>query len=401
MTGVSTLGQALEQIERIKEQQSQLALLSLQVTSGKKTQQFSGLGNDIMTSKRARANFNALDSYIDNIKNGKRRIDMMMGGIAEFKAQSRTFVDSLKILSQQSVHQQGEQIVYDDPLTTIVETTIVGMTSSEPDADLKSTRQLADNIYNIISDLLNIKDGDRYLFGGAETLIKPFDNTGTLDAAISNLIDGWKNGTITNDQLMADLSDRTTAGGNLDALTDTITGYSSVLSAGNGGRVFIRVDQNAEVNYTTLANDQAFRDIMVGLSYIRNANLVPIADTYEPPNTYPGVPDVQGAPGTNTEEMKENFFEVYNHVITMVTNAIERLDQLSYNLGNAQSRIEDVKLAHEQDKNVLQTTISDVENVDINEAAVKLTALETQINASYAVTAKLQQLSLVNFLFVS
>lgn len=399
MTGVSTLGQALEQIERIKEQQSQLSLLSLQVTSGKKTQQFSGLGSDIMTSKRARANFGALDSYIDNIKNGKRRMDLMMGSISEFGDQSRSFLDSLKILSQQSVHQLGEQIVYDDPLTTQIETTIVGYTSSDQDADLKSTRQLAENIYNIISDLLNAKDGDRYVFGGAETLIKPFDNTGTMDAAISNLIDQWKNGAITNDELMADLSDRTTTGGNLDALTDTIVGYSSVLSAGNGGRVFVRVEQNAEVNYTTLANDQAFRDVMVGLAYIRNASLMPIADTYEPPNSYPGVPDEQGAPGIDTAEMKENFFEVYNHVIGMVTGALQRLDQLSYNLGNAQSRINEVKLAHEQDKNVLQTTIGDVEDVDINEAAVKLTALETQINASYAVTAKLQQLSLVNFLF--
>ena len=274
------------------------------------------------------------------------------------------------------------------------------MTSGDLDADLKSTRQLAENIYNIISDLLNTKDGNRYVFGGAETLIKPFDNTGTLDSAISNLLDQWKNGAITNEDLMADLSDRTTANGNLDALTDTIVGYSSVLSSGNGGRVFVRVEQNAEVNYTTLANDQAFRDIMVGLAYIRSADLVPIADVYEPPNTYPGVPDQQGAPGADTQEMKENFFAVYNHVVTMVSQAIERLDQLSYNLGNAQSRIDDVKLAHEQDKNVLQSTIGDVENVDINEAAVKLTSLETQINASYAVTAKVQQLSLVNFLFL-
>ncbi len=400
MTGVSTLGQALNQVERLKEQQTALSTLALQVNTGKKTQLFTGLNNDIMTSKRSRANLSAMQTYIDNIKNGDRRIKLMMQSIAEFKEQARTFLDSLYSLSQESTHQEGEVIRYDDPLTTAtVEVTQVGMTSGESDADLKSVRQLTANIYNIVSDVVNAKDADRYVFAGADALIQPFDNAGTMDSAISTLITQWKAGAITNDQLMADLSDNTASAGNLDALTDTVVGFSSVLSAGNGGPVFVRIAQNAEVNYTTLANDPAFRDILVGLSYIKNATLTPIIDTYEPPNTYPGVPDQQGAPGVTNDEMKENFYTIFNHVVSMVSHAIDKLDQLSYNLANAQSRIKSVQEAYVQDQNVLKTTIADVEDVDINEAAVKLTSLETQINASYAVTARVQQLSLVNFLF--
>jgi flagellar hook-associated protein 3 FlgL len=402
MTGVSTLGQSLDMVERIKEQQTALAALSLQVTSGKKTQLFTGLNNDVMTSKRARADLSSIKAYIDNIKNGERRIELMMNSIAEFKSQARTFLDALYSLSQEGVHQEGEVIRYDDPLTTgTIENTAYGMTSDEPDADLKTLQQLTANVYRIVSDIVNAKDADRYIFAGADALIQPFNNTGTMDSAISTLITQWKAGTLTNQQIMDDLTDNTTSGGNLDALTDTIAGYSSVLSAGNGGPVFIRIAQNAEVNYTTLANDTAFRDILVGLSYIKNATLVPIADAYEPPNTYPGVPDTQGAPGLTMDEQKENFYEIFNHVIAMVSNAVDKLDQLSYNLANAESRIHDVRLAYEQDQNVLKTTIADVEDVDINEAAVRLTSLETQINASYAVTARVQQLSLVNFLFLS
>ena len=57
MTGVSTLGQALSQLERIKVQQEGFDSLSRQLSSGKKTNKFSGLGKDVLVSKRYRADF--------------------------------------------------------------------------------------------------------------------------------------------------------------------------------------------------------------------------------------------------------------------------------------------------------------------------------------------------------
>jgi flagellar hook-associated protein 3 FlgL len=398
MTGVSTLGQALDQIERIKEQQSLFSLYSLQVTSGKKTQSFSGLGNEILASKRARANFDSLETYINNVVNADRRISLMSNAIKEFRTQTRSFLNAMTGFSQQSVHQEGDLITYDDPLTTPVETTGVGHTSDEPDADFKTLRQLADNIFEFMSDLLNVKDNDRYLLGGAETLTQPFTDTGSLDSAISSLVTQWKAGGITTTGLVADLQDRTATAGNPDALTDTIIGFSAALSAGNAGEVFVRVQQNAEINYTTLANDQAFRDVMVAIAYIKNENLPPIADTYIPPNAYPGVPDVQGAPGADTQEMKDNFFEVFNELTRMVDSAVDQMDQLSFNLENARARITEIKESHMEDKNLLQSTISNVEDADLNEVAVKVNALQTQLQASYAVTASLQKYTLVNFL---
>lgn len=398
MTGVSTLGQALDQIERIKEQQLHFTLLSQQVTTGKKTQRFSGLQNDILVSKRARADFGSMDAYINNIKNADRRIALMSKAIAEFKREAENFQGLLTGFGQEGVHQEGDRITYDDPLTTTVETTQVGMTSDEPDTDFKTLQQLADKIYEFVFDLLNTKDGDRYLFGGAETLTPPVANAGTLDSAISSLITQWKAGGITTDALVDDLKDRTATAGNADALTDTIVGYSPALSAGNAGRVFVRVQESAEIDYTALANDQAFRDMLVAVSYFRNENLPPIADTYIPPNAYPGVPDVQGAPGATMEEMKDNFYQVFNEIVGMVNHAIDAMDQVSFNLENSRARITEIKISHEEDKNILLSTISDVEDVDVNEAAVKLNALQVQLQSSFAVTAMMNQFSLVNFL---
>lgn len=398
MSTISTLGQALEQIQRIKDQQSLFAQLTLQMTSGKKTQSFAGLGNDVLTSQRARSDFTSLEAYTNNIKNADRRIQLMHNSIQQFKKQANDFQDVLFSLAQEGVHQRGEVVTYDDPLTTQIEATRVGMTSDDPDVDMTALKALAGKIYNFMIDLMNTKDGDRFVFGGAETLAQPITDTGSLDAAISAQIVQWKNGVITTDDLIADLNDRTATAGNPDAITDTIVGYTPALSANNAGRVFVRVQDKAEIDYTALANDQAFRDVFVALSYFKSDDLYPMADAYIPPNTYPGVPDAQGAPGATLEEMKDNFFQVFNNLVAKVDEAISRADAIAATIENARARITEIKLSQEQSQSVLVSTISNVEDVDISEIAVKVKALEVQLQASYAVTASIQQYTLVNFL---
>lgn len=400
MTGISTLGQALDQIERIKEQQSLFSTLSTQFTTGKKTQTFTGLGTDIMLSKRARAEFNSFDQYVKNITNSDRRIKLMLTAIEEFKAQAENFADVLVNFSQESEHQEGEIIYYDDPLTTEIENIPVGMTSSEPGVDFATVREFASNVLGFLKDLVNAKENDRYLLGGADTLTQPLGNTGTLDSALSVLITSWKTGTISTDDLLADLRDRTTADGNPNALTDTVVGYSAGLSAGTVGKVFVRVDDVSEIDFTALGNDKSFRDIIVAVSAIMNADLPPMIDSYEPPNTYPGVPDEQGAPGNNIQEMKDNFFEMFNSLTAMVNNAIDDIDKLRFKLEGVRARIDDVKKSHIEQKNLLLNTIGDVEDVDVNEVAVRIQQLQIQLDASYRITAKLQELTLANYLLV-
>ena len=82
----------------------------------------------------------------------------------------------------------------------------------------------------------------------------------------------------------------------------------------------------------------------------------------------------------------------------MVTDAIDQIDQQRFKLENARARINEIMRNHEQEQSILQETISTVEDVDINEVAVKLNALQLQLEASYGVTARVQQLSLVNFI---
>jgi flagellin-like hook-associated protein FlgL len=152
------------------------------------------------------------------------------------------------------------------------------------------------------------------------------------------------------------------------------------------------------VKYTAFANEEPFRDILVAASFIKNENLTPIADTFAEPYT-PGDPTLaDGAPGATLDEMKDNFFQVFNTLIGSVNRAIDDVDSIRFRLETARARIDEIKTRHNIDRNTLLNTIDNVENADMNEVAVQINALQLQIEASYRVAASVSQLSLVNFL---
>ncbi len=398
MTGVSTLAQALRQIENIGNQQKLFGQLSEQLASGKKTQKFSGLGTDALTSVRSRTELTSLSIYTTNIKRANTTIGLSLTSIEEYQQQAREFSSSLINFVQEGSHQIGDKIFYDDPATPDeVETIHVGNTSSKVDADLQAVVDHAKNLSRYMKELLNTKEGDKYVFAGADSLEQPIKDNGTLDAAINTLISDWKNGTITTDELIADIEDRTAFSGNPNAITDTIIGYSASLSSDSAGKVFVRADENTEVDYTILANEDSLRNMIVALSVLKNDNLYPIVDVYEDGN-YPGVPDAQGAPGATATEQQDNFYQLFNRLTQIVNESIDEIDQVRFRVENVRVQIAETSKSHADQKNLLQNTVSDIEDVDVNEVGLKISILRTQLDASYSATAISQQLSLVNFL---
>ena len=403
MTGISTLGSALSRINLINQQTETLDRLTVQFATRKITQKFEGLENNVLTSQRARANVQSLDTYINNITNADRRISLTLRSIEEFQSQSENFSNALVQFSQESVHQKGEIISFDDPLTPEVEDIRVGMSSADSDVDLEALRQLAGNIYDFLGDLLNTQETDRYLLSGADSLTQPYSDLGTLDAAISSLVTRWKDETLppgtnlTNDELVSALTSRDVAD-DPNALTDTIVGYSPALSAGNVADVFVRVDERSEVNYTALANEDPFRDLLVATAFLSNEALTPIADVYAEPFTLGDPTLADGAPGATLDEQKDNFFAVFNEMVQVVNDALDDIDGIRFRLENSRARILETRETHIIDKNALLNTVDNIENVDVNEIALTLNSLQTQLEASFRVTASIQNLSLVNFI---
>lgn len=374
MAGISTLGQYLETVSRLKSQQQTLGDLSVQISSGKKTQSLSGLGNDILKTTRARTGINSLEVYIDNIKNAKRRIDLMQTSIDEIKKQAENVSGSLTTAMQQG----------DYP-------------------DLQTIQKTARNIYKFILDNLNQTDGERYLFGGADTSEKPITDTGLFSSALgefvpdssdltnpplvaSGMIGDWGDGTITTAQFIA----------SYHATTDTVLGYSNALTTDTAGKTTVRVNDASEFDYTTLANEPALRDIVLTLGVLIQLPPVEYAPgALNDPTATTIAGDTEPHPPA---EKQQNFFTVLNDLATTLSHALDDLDQSTFNLAQVQAQIQTLQTSHTEQINAYKDVVGEVEDTDITEASAKLLQLQTQLQASFQVTALISQLTLSNFL---
>lgn len=374
MVSVSTLGQYLDQIARLKTQQSTLGDLSVQISSGKKTQKLSGLGNDIIKTTRARSGVNSLETYVDNIKNADRRIKLMLTSISEIKKQSENIANSFTLAMQEG----------DYP-------------------DLKSMKQLTQNVYDFIVDAMNQIDGDRYLFGGADNSEKPITDGGLFSSALGNfipdetdltnppvvasgLIGDWGDGTITTQQFIAAYN----------ATSDTTLGYSNAITSGTAGKTQVRVNDGSEFDYTTLANTQAMRDIIMVMGVLKQLPPVEYAPgALNDPTATTIAADTAPFPPA---EKQQNFYAVINDLSRTLNKAIDALDQETFKLVQVQAQTSIVKNSHAEQINAYKDIIGDVEDVDITEASVKISQLQVQMQASFQVTALVSQLTLANYL---
>ena len=373
MTGISNLGQALDQIARLKTQQNTLDTFSTQIATGKKTQQFSGLGGDVLKSQRARANINKLDQYTTNINNTSRRIDLMKSSMAQISSQVNLVSNAL------IVQPQGGEY-----------------------PDFETTKQLATDVYDFVVDLMNTKDGDRFLFAGSDSQVKPIEDEGLFDtflgtfryddtdlvtpAEASGFIGEWGAGNITTEEFIASYQNA----------NENILGYSEPLVSGSTGDVRVRVDENSDFDYTVLANNDAMKEIIIALGVLKNM---------PPPENAPGALNDPNVPLTAQEtapfppkERQDNFFQVINDIAQTIVGAVDKLAQEEYRLDLVQVQTENIKEQYVYQTNALQNTIGELEDVDLTETVAKLQQVQLGLEASYSVTALISDLSLVNFL---
>lgn len=138
-------------------------------------------------------------------------------------------------------------------------------------------------------------------------------------------------------------------------------------------RVTARISDGQQLEYGVQANDEAFRDTIKGLAMLSVIDVDQIDDDA----TY------------------ARWMEAVNDALGQgVEGGVATSTRIGFNLqvvANAQAQLADISL-------VQQTQIGNYENVDPYEAATMVSSLETQLQASYSVTARLSQLSLLNFL---
>ena len=95
------------------------------------------------------------------------------------------------------------------------------------------------------------------------------------------------------------------------------------------------------------------------------------------------------------------FSELISQLIQMSGEAGADIAGMQSNLGIAQERLAKASERITLQQNVLERRIGEAEGVDAAKAAMNLSTITSQLEASYAVTARLQKLSLLNYLPVT
>ena len=84
--------------------------------------------------------------------------------------------------------------------------------------------------------------------------------------------------------------------------------------------------------------------------------------------------------------------------LTTINTVLQGRDQIHAENGFRQETLSEINERHRDDITFLSIFISDIEEVDIAEAIARLNQDQVALEASYAVTAQLTRLTLLNFL---
>ena len=227
-------------------------------------------------------------------------------------------------------------------------------------------------------DIMNATFNEGYLFAGVNTDVKPLtdyydtpisaNRQAVANAFLADFGITQSDPTVTNitGPAMQTFLDTTFA--DLFADPAWITDWSSA----SNQNVRNRISTNNLIETSVNANDVAFRSLA---------------------KAYTMVADL------GTQNLGQEAFDaVINQAVMDVSEAIQGVTELQTRMGIAQQRVAESSERMAIHVDILTTQVNNIEGVDPNEAATRVNELLTQIETSYALTARIMGLSILNYL---
>ena len=139
---------------------------------------------------------------------------------------------------------------------------------------------------------------------------------------------------------------------------------------GDSKKLEARIDTSTKIEYGIPGNAPGFEKLFRALFMVRNANVSP------------------GNIDSTT----------LNSALALALEAMQEIPDLRSGIGFNRQILEQAKSRNEDFMVFTNEAISQIENVDLAEAVTRISAEQTQLEASFSLTARLSQLSLANFL---
>ncbi len=296
--------------------QRKIAEAQLQIATGKKTQEFSGLAADASRLVTLKGQLSNAQQFIQNIVVTEKRLNLM-----EFSL---------------------EQI---DKIARTARTDLLNSFNGST-ANRFELASVAQGALDQVVDILNLRDDSRFLFAGGKVTTKPVDlANGTYTAPTPPPFD-----------TTADL------------------GYYE----GDNVSQSSRIDEGFVVQYGIKANESAFERLIRAFDTISNT-------TFSDPITAAQNLVIDGALAELNQAIDNN-------------GTSKTISDLVSDVGLDRVLLDSVKDKHLSFIDFSKTAIGDIENVDIAEAIANLQFEQIQLEASFATIARVQTLTLNDFL---
>lgn len=271
-----------------------------------------------------------------------------------------------------------------DAVDDVLQTAILNKESKSTGTD--SLQAQARAAIEIVMGTLNTSFNGEHLFGGVTSDVQPMtrwdeanSTTGVSPSDVfSSIVGTGPNSTGDAATMIADLDQifdstyTTNASFNFEATFFAGTPLLDGLGDPNE-RIAARIDEGQALEYGVQANDVGLRDIIKGLGMLASVDF-----------------------DTMTDE--DAYSDWMDGVVDALANGLDDTLEVSANIGFNQ-QIVDTAITRLEDMSTVQLSqINTYESVDTYEAATRMTALETQLQASYSVSSRLSGLTILNWL---
>jgi len=348
---LSTYAAQLENRRNILAIQRQIDAVQAQVSTGIKSQDFSGLNPEVQKLISLKDQKLTTEGYIRSIKSSAARMEVYQNTVNQIT----------NIIGDMKAEYLKNRYTID--------------TSSVQQQLLRDRAELA---VRDVTRLLNVKYEDRFLFSGIDVdTPQPLNDPGI----ISGLAFGAAASTPLND--IRQIINGPPAGGAATAIAIVQSYFAGSAGAGitewysgstttTGTPIACHIDRTINVQYGLRADSNEARTTLRGLYML--------AETFY------------------STASSADYFTVLDQAFSDLTSGEDLWLATGGKLGMQQQLFDQVQTQHESTIDFLTGQISDLQDADSFEAVTKLQSLQATLQSSFQVTASLRNLTLANFL---
>lgn len=353
---VSTLQMLLTRRRMAADLQAQLTQASQEVSTGIRADVYRSLGVRSAETLALRARMDRNTGLITSNEVLANRMEMMAETLGQVRDRAQSFLE-LAVANRDAPGATAETL------------------QAEARSALQQLRSLINVSYHGAALFSGVDSGQAPLQGWED--VNPLTGLSPRDVA-----EGVIGGGITD---AADAAAKVAAMETIFASADAVqpernfeaTFYNGTPRHDAGGapspRLTAHIEEGITLSYGVQANDQAFTELLRGLSMLAGTDASAIADA-------------------------DAYRAWVGAAVDSVSAGISGLIETEARLGGQQQILEET-IGQQNDRNDLYNSqILSLEGVDVYEASTRVSQLQTQLEATYAVTARLSQLSFLNFM---